>query len=66
MLGLIDHRRGLLQTQAVALGERVYAERPKAFVRRARTSWRAGRRQREAEGRDPTGLADVTRAAAAR
>jgi CHAD domain-containing protein len=66
VLGLIDHRRGLLQTQAVALGERVYAERSKAFVRRVRTSWRAGRRQREAEGRDPADLADVTRAPAGR
>ncbi len=66
VLGLIDHRRRVLQAQAVALGERVYAERPKAFVRRVRTCWQAGRRQRrEADSRDPADLADVTRAAPA-
>jgi CHAD domain-containing protein len=66
VLGLLDHRRLQLQAQAMALGERVYAERPKAFVRRLRASWRAGRRQdREARRRDPAELADVTRAVAA-
>lgn len=64
VLGLLDHRREQLQAQAMALGERVYAERPKAFVRRARASWRAGRQQhREARRRDPAELAETTRAA---
>ena len=40
---LIDHRRQELQTEAVALGERVYADSPKAFKRRMRLSWNAGR-----------------------
>ena len=63
VLGLLDHRRSQLQAQAVALGERVYAERPKPFVRRLRACWRAGRaHQRESEQRDPAELAEVTRA----
>jgi CHAD domain-containing protein len=63
VLGLLDHRRAQLQGQAFALGERVYAERPKAFVRRLRASWHAGRaQQREAEQRDPAELAEITRA----
>jgi CHAD domain-containing protein len=62
VLGLLDHRRSQLQAQAVALGERVYAERPKAFVARLRACWRAGRRQhRETRRRDPADLAEVTR-----
>jgi CHAD domain-containing protein len=63
VLGLLDHRREQLQAQAMALGERVYAERPKAFLRRVRASWRAGRHQyRESLRRDPAELADATRA----
>lgn len=63
VLGLLDHRRLQLQAQAMELGGRVYAERPKAFVRRVRACWRAGRRQhREATTRDPAELADATRA----
>jgi len=62
VLGLIDHRSGVLQTQAMALGERVYAEPSKAFTRRVRTSWRAGRRlHREAQSGDSADMADVTR-----
>lgn len=59
---LIDHRRGELQTEAVALGDRVYADSPKAFRRRMRTSWRAGRALAEApmEVR-PAELAAATR-----
>lgn len=63
VLGLIDHRRGELQAEAVALGERVYAERPKAFARRLHACWKAGRRRRrEEEHRSPAQLAEVTRA----
>jgi CHAD domain-containing protein len=43
VLRLIDHRRSELQTEAIALGERVYADPPKAFRRRMRRSWNAGR-----------------------
>jgi CHAD domain-containing protein len=66
VLGLLDHRRDELQAWAMPLGDRVYAERPKAFRRRIHACWRAGRRQmREARRRQPAGLADATRAAAA-
>jgi CHAD domain-containing protein len=40
---LLDHRRGELQAEALRLGWRVYAESPKAFRRRLRRSWEAGR-----------------------
>ena len=40
---LIDYRRAELQTEATRVGERVYAETPKAFRRRMRGSWKAGR-----------------------
>ncbi|HZO79093.1 MAG TPA: CHAD domain-containing protein [Solirubrobacteraceae bacterium] len=59
---LIDHRRDELQTEAIALGERVYADCPKSFRRRMRWSWRAGRVLAEApqEGH-PVELAAATR-----
>lgn len=40
---LIERRRGELQAQARAIGARLYAERPSAFARRMRRSWKAGR-----------------------
>jgi CHAD domain-containing protein len=40
---LIDQRRIVLQTKAVALGARLYAEKPKAFVRRMKSYWEAWR-----------------------
>lgn len=40
---LIDHRRAELQTEAIHVGERIYAEKPNAFRRRMRSSWNAGR-----------------------
>jgi CHAD domain-containing protein len=43
LIEAIDHRRGGLERDAVLLGERVYAERPKAFVRRLHRYWRAWR-----------------------
>lgn len=43
---LIDHRREELQTQAIRLGGRVYAETPKAFRQRMRRCWKAGRAER--------------------
>ena len=61
---LIDHRRDQLQTEAFYLGGRVYAETPKAFIRRMHRSWTAGRGQAAAEReRHPGELAGATRAA---
>ena len=40
---LIDHRRVLLQTKATALGARIYAEKPNAFVNRIQSYWEAWR-----------------------
>jgi len=40
---LIDRRRSELQAEAFALGERLYAEKPKAFVARVRALWEAER-----------------------
>jgi CHAD domain-containing protein len=41
--GLIARRRAELQAQAFALGERLYAEKPKAFARRIGAYWEARR-----------------------
>ena len=43
VIALIDHRREELQAEAVRVGERLYAEAPKAFKRRMRRSFEAGR-----------------------
>jgi CHAD domain-containing protein len=61
---LIDHRQQELRRQALQLGARVYAEKPKPFVRRMRAMWRAGRGQ-EAVVADqrPAELAQATRSA---
>lgn len=40
---LVDQRRILLQTKAAALGARIYAEKPKAFVNRMQSYWEAWR-----------------------
>jgi CHAD domain-containing protein len=45
VLGLIDHRRFQLEAEAMLLGERVYAEKPSAFVRRLHRYWKAWRAQ---------------------
>lgn len=59
---LIDHRREELQTAAFGIGERAYAESPKAFRRRMRRSWRAGRSMaRVTQERHPAKLAEATR-----
>ena len=44
LLALIEARQATLLAQARAAGERVYAEKPKAFGRRLRAYWRAWRR----------------------
>ena len=43
LIALIDRRRGELQVEAKWLGERVYAERPRAFVARLQVYWQAWR-----------------------
>ena len=43
LIALIDRRRGELQVEAKWLGERVYAERPRAFVGRLQVYWQAWR-----------------------
>ncbi len=67
LLGLLDHRRQQLQAEAMFVGERVYAESPKAFVRRMHRYWKAGRAKARADAvhDDPADLAHVTRAVTA-
>jgi hypothetical protein len=65
LLGLIEHRRGQLQAEAMFLGGRIYAESPRAFRRRLHRRWRAGRAQARAEqAEQPAQLADAARASA--
>jgi hypothetical protein len=65
VLGLIDHRREQLQTEAMFVGDRVYAESPRAFSRRLHRRWRAGRGQAQHEqAENPGELAEATRTAA--
>jgi hypothetical protein len=61
---LIDHRQQELRRQALQLGARVYAEKPKPFVRRMRAMLRAGRSEGAAAGdQRPVELAQATRTA---
>jgi CHAD domain-containing protein len=62
VLALIDHRREQLLGQALAVGETVYSEKPKAFRRRMRRCWRAGRARQRTQSPDPSELAEATRA----
>jgi CHAD domain-containing protein len=48
LIAAIDHRRGMLQTDAVLLGRRLYAEKPKAFLRRIHGYWKAWRAEASA------------------
>jgi CHAD domain-containing protein len=43
LLGRIDERRGKLQHDAAQLGQRLYADRPKAFLARLHSYWQAWR-----------------------
>ena len=43
LIALVDRRRGELQAEAKSLGERVYAERPRAFTGRLQVYWQAWR-----------------------
>jgi CHAD domain-containing protein len=46
---LIQRRRGELQQEALRLGEELYRDRPKDFVRRLKGYWKAWRAEQEAE-----------------
>lgn len=62
LVRLIDHRRDELQAEAMYIGRRVYAEKPKAFERRMRRLWKAGRAAAKARrDRYPAELAEATR-----
>jgi CHAD domain-containing protein len=62
LVNLIEYRRSELQTEAASIGERVYAEAPKAFARRMHRSWKAGRSlARVPREQHPTQLAAATR-----
>lgn len=43
LMALIDRRRGELQGEATRLGQRLYAEKPRAFTRRLQVYWQAWR-----------------------
>jgi CHAD domain-containing protein len=59
---LIDHRRSELHTEAIHVGERVYAETPPAFGRRMKRCWKAGRAAARASlEQRPAELAQATR-----
>ncbi|HEX3833731.1 MAG TPA: CHAD domain-containing protein [Solirubrobacteraceae bacterium] len=63
IVGLIEHRQAELEGEALALGSRIYAEKPGAFVRRMRRAWRAGRALEDGAGQpQPVELAQATRA----
>lgn len=53
LVELIDGRRGQLREQALALGSRVYAEKPGAYVRRHRAYAQAWERERDTEAAVP-------------
>ena len=54
---LIAHRREELRAEALWLGARVYAEKPKAFRRRMRRTWRASRPAAPVPASSPAALA---------
>ena len=65
VLAAIDHRRQQLQEEAMFLGRRLYAEKPRAFTDRMRRYWKAWRAQtKAARARVPAELAEATRTAA--
>jgi len=45
LLGLIERRRGEIRAAALALGGRLFAEKPEAFVRQVKQWWKVARRQ---------------------
>lgn len=46
VIALIDHRREQLQAEAILIGQRLYAEPPKAFLARLERYWKAARAER--------------------
>jgi D-xylono/L-arabinono-1,4-lactonase len=50
LLGLVEERQQSLRQRAWQLGARIYAERPRDFVRRLRGYWRAWQRENHAGG----------------
>jgi CHAD domain-containing protein len=66
LIALAEHRGEELAALALALGARVYAEKPKAFERRLHAYWKAWRAEaRLAAAQRPAVLAAITRHAAA-
>lgn len=62
VIKLIDHRQDELQTDAFKLGSRLYGESPKAYRRRMKRSWKAGRAlAKTAEDQHPAEVAAATR-----
>lgn len=62
VIALLDHRRGQLQAQAMLLGERLYAEKPKAFRRRIHAYWKAWRAEAKTSSAEhPADVAELTR-----
>lgn len=63
VLGLIEHRAEQLREDALSLGARVYAESPKAFIRRVRRCWKAARAGASAAQavQQPQALAEAAR-----
>ncbi len=51
LLAILDARRWALQAEALLLGDRLYAEAPKAYVARLGTYWRAWRAEDAVERR---------------
>lgn len=59
---IIDQRRAELQARAIPVGDRLYAEKPRAFGRRLHRYWKAWRAEgRFEEARRPQALAGVGR-----
>jgi CHAD domain-containing protein len=60
VLALLGHRRAQLQRQAMLLGDRLYAEKPRPFVRRIGAYWKAWRAEaRTTATEHPAELAEL-------
>ena len=54
LLALIDRRRAELESEAWTLGQRIYADKPKAFRTRFHQYWRAWRSEQKSDQTDVT------------
>ncbi|MGA3024534.1 MAG: CHAD domain-containing protein [Bryobacteraceae bacterium] len=54
LLAAVDNRQKQLRDRALHLGDRLYAQKPREFVRHAEELWDAWHAQREGPGRSPT------------